>query len=562
MTIGPKRMRLGTRGSRLALIQSELVAARLRERGVEIELVTVVTKGDVRPPDAPVGEGIFVTALERALVAGEIDLAVHSAKDLPLDQETSLVIAAYPERADPRDALVTRGGESSLEALPPRAKVGTDSPRRTGFVHAIRPDLEVIPLHGNVDTRLRRLDSAEADAIVIACAGLDRLGAGDRIAARLDPALMPPAPGQGALAVQARRDDDEVLAALKPLDDPEVRLAVIAERAVLLAMGGGCRAPVGALAVPSEGGRMSLLAGAASVDGSSRHVLTARVGDDGQAVARSASRAADELKRMVTLPTRAILDTRPDLDPFWAASLEELGLRVLHVPTIAIDAAASPELVQARAKLDLYDWVVVTSKRGVEALLQGDAFAVPESVRWAVVGASTAAALRERGVYADVIPETADSDAIPAALAAHGLLRGKRLLLARADIAGGALPEQLRREGAVVDDVVAYTSVTGPERSRPAVLDALADDELEAIVFASGSAVRGLVHLAGDEVARARALKVFTIGPKTSAVARELGFEVTAEATMPGTEGLLDAVREGFDKEVERWVASQLPPAE
>jgi hydroxymethylbilane synthase len=556
-------MRLGTRGSRLALIQSELVAARLRERGVDVELVTVVTKGDVRPPDAQIGEGIFVTALERALVAGEIDLAVHSAKDLPLDQEPSLVIAAYPERADPRDALVTRGGESSLEALPPRAKVGTDSPRRTGFVHAIRPDLEVIPLHGNVDTRLRRLDSAEADAIVIACAGLDRLGAGGRIAARLDPALMPPAPGQGALAVQARRDDDEVLAALKPIDDPEVRLAVIAERAVLRAMGGGCRAPVGAVARSLDGGSLSLLAGAVATDGSRKHVLMGIFDDvmDGS-LWQSALEVAGILMREVGLETRAILDTRPEVDPMAVDGFLRLGFRLLHVPTIAIEAAGpQAELEHARSRLRSYDWVVVTSKRGVEALLQGDEVEAPPSLRWAAVGARTAAALREHGVQADVVPDEADSGSIPRAMAARGSLRGARVLLARADIAGGALPEQLRREGAVVDDVVAYTTVTGPERSRPAILDALNTGELEAVVFASGSAVRGLVHLAGDEVARARALKVFTIGPKTSAVARELGFEVTAEATWPGVEGLLEAVREGFDKEVERWVASQLPPA-
>src|SRR5713101_3030702 len=213
LTVGSSRpLRLGTRGSRLALVQSEIVAARLRASGAPVEVRTILSEGDVRAKDAPIGEGIFVTALERALVAGEIDIAVHSAKDLPLEDDPNLVIAAYPERADARDALVTRLAERSIDDLAVGARVGTDSPRRAGFLRALRPDLDVIPLHGNVDTRLRRLDAGEADAIVIAAAGLERLGFGNRIAARLDFALMPPAPGQGALAVQARRDDQHVLA--------------------------------------------------------------------------------------------------------------------------------------------------------------------------------------------------------------------------------------------------------------------------------------------------------------------------------------------------------------
>src|SRR4029077_9763076 len=222
--------------------------------------------------ETPIGEGIFVTALERALVAGEIDVAVHSAKDLPLEEDPQLVIAAYPERADARDALVTRRPARSLDDLAVGATVGTDSPRRAGFLRALRPDLKVIPLHGNVDTRLRRLDDGHADALVLAAAGLDRLGFGGRIAARLDATSMPPAPAQGAIAAQTRRDDHEVLQLVGALDDPALRMAVVAERALLKAMGGGCRAPVGAVAV-TVGGGLALLVGAVTHDGRSKHVL-------------------------------------------------------------------------------------------------------------------------------------------------------------------------------------------------------------------------------------------------------------------------------------------------
>ena len=553
-----KRLRLGTRGSRLALVQSELVAARLRAGGVQVEMKTIVSDGDLRAPDTPIGEGIFVTALERALVAGEIDLAVHSAKDLPLEDDPQLVIAAYPERADARDALVTRHVVRSLDDLAVGAKVGTDSPRRAGFLRALRPNLDVIPLHGNVDTRLRRLDAGQADALVLAAAGLDRLGLGGRIAARLDAASMPPAPAQGALAVQARRDDHAVLQVLGALDDPAIRIAVVAERAVLKAMGGGCRAPVGAVAV-TVGGGLALLVGAVTQDGRSRHVLRLAHGiDQPDSLARAVSAAAHELKSFVPLRARAVIDTRPEVDAAERAAIEREGFRVLHVPAIAIRPPdKESELSRIRAGIGKYDWVVVTSKRAVAALFDGMP-AAPKSVRWAAVGAITAKALSERGISVDCVPGSAQGDAIPEAIAKLGSLEGRRVLLARADAASKALPEKLVEMGAVVDDVVAYRTVGGPEASRRILMEAMKDPDAEAIMFASGSAVRGIVELAGAKADVARAMRAVTIGPKTSAVARELGFEVAGEAQSQDPEGLRTALRLVFDEEVERWVESQL----
>jgi hydroxymethylbilane synthase len=267
-------IRLGTRGSRLALVQSELVAARLREQGHEVELVPIVTEGDVRPVDMSPGEGVFVAAIARALLAGEVDVAVHSAKDVPLEEEPGLMIAAYPERADPRDVLITRHGGGSLASLPRGAIVGTDSPRRTGFLLAARPDLKVVPLHGNVETRLKRLDEGAADAIVLAAAGIDRLGRGGRIDEWLEPDVVAPAPGQGALAVQVRRSDARLVELISAIDDRDVRLAVEAERHVLAVTGGTCRAPVGALASVS-GDSFNILAAGVNSDGSDRLVQRA-----------------------------------------------------------------------------------------------------------------------------------------------------------------------------------------------------------------------------------------------------------------------------------------------
>lgn len=283
-------IRLGTRGSALALVQSELVARLLRASGHEVNLVRIVTEGDVRPVDTLPGEGIFVTAIADALIRGEVDLGVHSAKDVPLDEDAQLVIAAYPERVDPRDALVTKLGRQSIATLPVNATVGTDSPRRAGFLRAARSDLRVVPLHGNVDTRLRRLDAGEVDAIVIAAAGVDRLGARDRIDERIDPKVVTPAPAQGALAIQARRSDATLVELLAALDQPDVRLAVEAERRVLSATGGTCRAPVGALAT-IDGDRFTILVGGVNSDGSDLQVESSHgLRTDAIAMAEAAGR--------------------------------------------------------------------------------------------------------------------------------------------------------------------------------------------------------------------------------------------------------------------------------
>lgn len=286
------RLRLGTRGSLLARAQSGLIAAELERAGHDVTLVPIVTDGDVRLPDTAWGEGAFVGALETALLRGDVDLAVHSAKDVPIEAEVELVIGAYPPRADPRDALVSGRGATSITTLPLGATVGTDSPRRAAFLRAARPDLQVRPLHGNVDTRLRRLDSGEVDALILAVAGLARLGRGERIAALLDTEQMTPAPGQGALAVQVRADDEAVRRAVAALDDAATRLCVELERGVLEAAGGGCRAPLGALA-SLHGADLRVLAVAANSDGSRR--MTSRWSGASHETGMVATRMAAEL---------------------------------------------------------------------------------------------------------------------------------------------------------------------------------------------------------------------------------------------------------------------------
>ncbi|WP_298749014.1 hydroxymethylbilane synthase [uncultured Serinicoccus sp.] len=247
-------LRLGTRRSALATSQSGWVADRLREAGREIELVLVTTEGDTsrRSLTEIGGTGVFASALRGALLDGRIDLAVHSLKDLPTAPADGLVVAAVPEREDPRDVLVARDG-LALADLPAGAVVGTGSPRRAAQLGLLRPDLEIRDIRGNVDSRIRMVRDQVLDAVVLARAGLARLGRLDEATQVLDTEDMIPAAGQGALAVECRADDTGLAAELAGiLDHPATRAAVSAERAALAALEAGCTAPVGALAQPGS----------------------------------------------------------------------------------------------------------------------------------------------------------------------------------------------------------------------------------------------------------------------------------------------------------------------
>ncbi len=252
-----RTLRVGTRRSLLATTQAEQVAAMVRDRlGVDTELVEVTTEGDRSQaagtplPESPT-TGVFVGALRQALLAGEIDLAVHSLKDLPTYPETGIALVAVPPREDPRDVVVARDG-LTLGELPAGSKVGTGSPRRAAQLHALGLGLDVVAIRGNVDTRIAKVRVGECDAVVLARAGLARIGRLDEVSEVLDPLQMLPAPGQGALAVECRADDP-LADLLTALDDPATHAAVLAERTALATLEGGCSAPIGALADVAEG---------------------------------------------------------------------------------------------------------------------------------------------------------------------------------------------------------------------------------------------------------------------------------------------------------------------
>jgi len=247
-------LRLGTRASALAMTQSGMIADRLRAAGVDVELVTISTEGDrsSRPLSEIGGQGVFVAALREALARGDVDVAVHSLKDLPTTPDPRLALAAVPLREDPRDVLVARDG-LTLGELPHGARVGTGSARREAQLNALGLGVEVVPIRGNVDTRIGKVASGDCDAVLLAHAGLLRLGRADEVTEVIDPIQMLPAPGQGALACECRVDDDATTRLLSGLDDSDTRAAVTAERSLLATLEAGCTAPVGALAEIAEG---------------------------------------------------------------------------------------------------------------------------------------------------------------------------------------------------------------------------------------------------------------------------------------------------------------------
>lgn len=311
-------LRLGTRRSTLAWTQAGQVADALRALGHDVELVEVRTHGD-RDQQTPLrefgGVGVFVSALRDALLAGDVDLAVHSMKDLPTAPMPGLTIAATPIRADARDVLVARDG-LTLGELPSGSRIGTGSPRRQAQLRALGLGLELVDLRGNIDSRLARVADGELDAVVLAAAGLRRIGRADVITEAFDPIQVLPAPGQGALALEVRADDAATLAACAALDDPDTRLCVTAERTLLSVLEAGCSAPIGALAEVVEGlegPELSLRAFAGPLDGSAdlRRSLVGPVEQAAELGARLAhlllaDGAADWLPPSAPVPTMPV----------------------------------------------------------------------------------------------------------------------------------------------------------------------------------------------------------------------------------------------------------------
>jgi hydroxymethylbilane synthase len=528
------------------VIQAQLAADALTARHPEHDFVLerISTHGDRNPSlrlsESP-REGVFVKELEQALLDGRAELAVHSAKDLPTLPTQGLALAAFLPRAEARDVLVTRGA-AGLAELPPGSRIGTGSPRRAAQINAVRPDLRCVEIRGNVDTRLRKLGEGEVDALVLAAAGLERLGRLDEASRVLPLDVMLPAPGQGAIALQAIADSDAARLAAA-VDDPRTRRAVEAERALLRRLGGGCLSAVGAYGrvVDNE-----LALEAIVLDESGNRLVRAgwRGPNDIDVVTEVAGRllaeGADSLLAARSRPLTGlrVLVTRPASQAAGLAELlEARGAAVIRCPVIAIEPIEiSPDRLE---RLSNSDWLVVTSANGVDrifSLLAQARIEFPTHIKVAAIGPETAARLREYGREPAIVPDEYVAEALAERLA-HVLGSASRVIIARAAGSRDVLPDRLRRTGATVDVIETYRAVPPAD-----LADCLAQSlpDVEIVTFTSSSAVRHFADALDGRMPAA--MQIACIGPITAEAARERGLPVAIIASEYTSRGLVDAI--------------------
>ncbi len=563
------KITVGTRGSALAQWQAQFVIGMLKRIAPELkmELKIIKTTGDqdqTRSFAEMGGLGVFTKEIENALRARELDLAVHSLKDLPTEISNGLTIAAIPAREDARDCIVSRH-RVGLMQLPRGARVGTSSTRRGAQLLALRPDLQIVPLRGNVDTRLRKANSEEYDAIVLAAAGILRLGRASEITEYLSLEQFLPDPGQGALAIEVRANDSVLAPLVAPIDHAPTRAAVTAERAFLRALGGGCRTPIGAYAETRD--EELHLRGLIAAEDGSRVTRGEIRGDAARAeelgielaarltvgatlvVARAGQPQGLPLQNKRILITRAQEQSQPLAD-----KIRALGGIPLEFP--AIDFAPLDDftaLDDALERAREFKWVVFTSANGARAVAErlralGKSSGTLALTKIAAIGPATARALEELGLRVDFIPTKFFGEQIAVELPIE---RGQRALLLRADIASDALPSGLKARGVAVTDIIAYRTVMPPTESRGSVSIAEIDlAEVDAVTFTSASTVRNFAAMLNGN---ARALlansAVFCIGPVTAETARELGLRVDAVASEHTIDGLVRAMADFYRQE-------------
>jgi hydroxymethylbilane synthase len=594
-------IRIGSRPSRLALAQAELVRQRMARLlpQIALEIVAIRTSGDLMATAALAavgGKGLFVRELEQALVERRVDVAVHSMKDLPARLPPEFRIAAVPERADPRDALLARPPGGPLSALARGARLGTSSPRRRFEALRLRPDLTIVPLRGNVDTRLARLAAGDFDAIILAMAGLARLeraerGEGDAAQggvafAPLDPGDFIPCGGQGALCIETLASrpvagSAEVEAALAALDNPRARTETAAERAFLAALGASCVSPVGAFA-RLDAAAMAMRAIVFSLDGAryladeiagevrdsdtagalgarlAQRMLAAGAGEligaagaCAPAAAAKAAAASPTPAAAAAAPLRGrhIVITRArNGGGAFAAGLRALGAEVTEFPTIEIVAPDSYAAIDAAiARLATFDWVIFTSPSGVERMIErmrtrGVDSRALGALGLGAIGPATAERLSAHALAAAAIPDEYRAEAIVGAIGA-ARVRGARILIPRAQVARPALPDMLAAAGArevVVAPV--YKTVRPANAPVERLREMAAARAIDLVAFTSSSTVTNFCTMIGARIARE--LKAAAIGPITADTARAAGMEVVAQPAAYTVAALIAAIRD------------------
>jgi hydroxymethylbilane synthase len=531
---------VGTRASLLARTQSTTFADLFAQRaGRNWEEVLVTTPGDdtTKSLNQPGSPGLFVSTLRKALLSHQADVIVHSYKDLPSSPEPGIVLAAVPPRVDPRDALVSRDGRR-LADLPRGSRVGTSSPRRAVALSQLRPDLVIVPIRGNVDTRIRKVRDGEVEATVMAMAGLMRIGRLNEVAEVLD--YMLPAAAQGALAVECREADTEMRAALALLDDPESRLVTTAERFVLVGINAACTTPVAAMAT-FDGTRLHLRA---KLTLNGRHTeAEVEVECAVEDVAKAATLGMTAAARL-SGAARPVLLVRSEGNESDADRLADLGIATISEPYVNISAATDAGMDQslvdaltncaADPEVAARTWLVATSPMTVptwlmgqgESLARAAAAAAAAGVRAAATGARTAATLSDLGFRDVLVPE--DSSAAGLLHAIQGE-PPSTALFPHGNLALRTLPDGLTSLGWQVMESVVYDTKT--VTARPASAALVERSEVSAVVLRSPSAVRALTH----HVSVPEDVNIICAGRTTAQAATEAGLTIAAVAPSPSS---------------------------
>ncbi len=586
LTGGVPKVRIGTRGSRLALTQARYVADAIQQArpNLQTEIVIIQTTGD-RILDSPLsrigGKGVFTKEIEEALLDCRIDMAVHSLKDLPTTLPDGLMIGAVPPREDPADVLIA-SRELDWKELGAGAKIGTSSLRRSAQIRRLNREVEIAELRGNVPTRIQKVVEGRYDAIVLAAAGVNRLAleAPFRKSIAFDEML--PAPGQGAIALEVREDDASTRKLLLSIHDVPTAVCCRAERALLQGLGGGCQLPLGAHAEVQDG-KLRLRGRILSLDG--RRTLEDEItGEPEEAEAlgmqladRLLSSGARELleelglsstsgfeeavrraKALDTLPLggKTVIVTRDeDTDGPLSLSLRSLGAHPVCMPLIQHRSPQDPEPFNKTIEsIDKYEWIIFTSYRAVHAV--ADALArkgrrLNELIgRIACVGKATAMAVEKAGGIVRLVPRNAQVTKLLVSLLKEETRPGTKMLYPRADLASPVFADELRKAGMVVDDPVAYR--TERQSTSGEAADTLADLKPQAILFCSPSAVEALQQsLSKEELERVLAgVVVGSIGPRTSEALVKAGLHPDFEPEQRSFVGLARALADHFDPRV------------
>ena len=539
-----KSIRIATRNSPLALWQANFVKEQLQNAHSEIvvEIVSMTTRGDQlldRSLVAAGGKGLFLKELEVSLLNNETDIAVHSMKDVPVDLPRGLEIPVVCEREDARDAFVSNDYQN-LYALPKGARVGTSSLRRVAQLKNAFPNLEFIELRGNVNTRLRKLDNADYDAIILAAAGLIRLGLSDRIRQYITPELCLPAVGQGIVGIECRSDDSVTKEILAPLHSKESALFLAAERAMNAGLEGGCQVPVAGYAqidkgkirmrgvVGEPGGARVLRAEASSAKVTADYARTL-----GEQIAHdllmqgAGSILADVYREPMNLKKLSkpmvLLTRQHRFLGNTAAILQRLDFQPTHVPTISVEPNYSSELLDLFTHLDRYTDILFVSRNAVEVGMSmiAQQGGIPSDTNVMAVGSETAKQLFRHGIDAMFPSQGSGAEALLKVSQLKNL-NDRRVLIVRGEHGLAWPSEEMRKRGATVEEAVCYQQSV-PEKSESQLSDALAQNEqLEGVFIHSSQSLRNLMAIAGSQRARVEAAILVAGSQRIAETAKEM----------------------------------------